>query len=1164
MNIRLLALGMGLLATPWLAGCDFGKGEPVTAGGDSGASFPFEASFADMTSPAAITLGAGPVIDFGLAECGGAAPASSTFTVQNTGGSPVHYSLSLSATTVFQIVGATSGDVDAGASANVTLATTAVPASATAGQVDQAMLTVTTDAPSLPTAQITLKRTAEGATLTLSPATAAFGDVPVSATSQPLSLVLTNTGNEAASVAIAAPTSPAFSLTGAGSAPASLAPGASVPMLAATFAPTTMGPASATSALAVTGAVCGMSVTSIPMTGNGVTGVVAVTPGTLDFKSVDCGQSAQPQTVMVTNSGTASFNFKAVMLLGASSPYAISPATGTVAAGASVPVTVTPNPIPAVASVAANAFGDTLQITTDVVGDANHDVTLTETAQGAVLALNKTSIPFGNVTLLQTMSSPFTITNTGTLPATVSLKATGAAFGVAPTTATTLTAGGSPLAGSATFTPTVLGSQSGSIAITTGATDVVCSPPLGPIGLSGTGANGTLSISTNALAFLSVPCGKSASPQTFTISNPGTATFTWSATLGLGAASPYKLSPSSGTVAPGAQPTIVTVTPAAIPFPSALTPNLYGDSITITPAGISGGKAQTITLTETATGAVITAAPSPLPSFGNQQEHQASAAATLTITNTGTMAATVTPTIGGANASSFTLATPGGTAVALGGGHYSPGPTFTPQTTGALAAQVSLAVGPNDVLCQPLPAAVGLSGTGTNGSITLGAASLAIAAQPCGAGAGLTQTLELTNNGTASFTWTAAVLGTSGFSVVPGTGSLAAGGGTTTLTVTGPTFSTTRGSVAPVTDTLQVTTTAYGDVAHDVSLSSTPSGAILAWGVGVTGFPFGTVQATPGGTKGKTLPLSVVNSGNTSANVTFALAGTTTFTFSPQGTAVGGGSTLSGNATFDPTSSSGQSDTVNVTVPNGTTLCGALPAGLPISGTGSQGTFSAGTTGLAYTLTCNAQAPGQSFTIDDTPGVVPYDFTATVTPGWSVSPASGTVDPSTPLSLKVTPPAQGTGKPGSSNNGTVSITTDIPGDVVHGVPVAGTVSGETFVFEDVNGTAQPTLSWGSTVQGTGADTTYLVGTGNASPTGVTMVVTPDPSNLAGAALLVNGADASVWTGTGGANTVTYTLNYPPTCPCGQIFIFTVTIPTTTPGVCGGTTQTLTILEGNNC
>jgi hypothetical protein len=1164
MKFRMLTLGTGLVALSCLGGCNWGKGEPVQAEGDSGTSFPFEASFGDTATPASVTLSGGPTIDFGLVPCGGKAPAPATFTVGNSGGSSVHYSLSLSATTVFQIVGATSGDVAPGQSATVTLAASAVAASATAAQVDQATLTVTTDAASLPTAQITLKRTAQGATLTLSPATAAFGDVPVSATSQPLPLTLTNTGNEATTVAFGAPTSPVFSLAGAGASPVSLAAGASVPMLGATFAPTTMGPASATSALTVTGAVCGASVSSIPMTGTGVTGVVAVTPGTLDFKAVDCGQSAAPQTVTIANSGTASFNFNAALLGGASSPYTVSPATGSIAPGKSVPLTVTPNPIPAVASVAANAFGDTLQITTNVVGDANHDVTLTETAQGAVLGLSATTIPFGNVTLQQTKSSPFTITNTGTLPATVSLAETGAAFGVTPATATTLTVGGSPLSGNATFTPTALGSQSGSVAITTGATDVVCSPPIGPIALSGTGTNGTLSVSTNALAFLSVPCGKSAATQTFTIDNTGTASFTWTATLGLGAASPYKLSPSSGTQAPGAMPTTVTVTPAAIPFPSALTPNLYGDTITITPTGIAGGTAQTVVLTETATGAIITAAPASLPAFPNQQEHQASAAATLTITNTGTMAATVTPTIAGANASSFSLATPGGTALAANGGHYSPGPTFTPQTTGALAAQVDLAVGPNDVLCQPLPAAVALSGTGTNGAITLGASSLSIAAQPCGAGAGLTQPLKLTNNGTAPLTWTATVLGTSGFSVAPMTGTLAAGGGNITITVTGPTFATTRGSVAAVTDTLQVTTTAYGDVAHDVALSSTPSGAILAWGAGLTGFPFGTVQATPGGTKGKSLPLSVDNSGNASATVTFALAGTTTFTFAPQGTSVPGSSVLSGNATFDPTTSSGQADTVNVTVPNGTTLCGALPAGLPISGTGAQGTYSVGTTGLAYTMTCNAQAPGQTFTINDTPGAVPYDFTASVTAGWTVSPTTGTVDPSTPFTLTVTPPAQGTGKPASSNSATVAITTDIPGDVVHDVAMNGTVSGDTFIFASAGGVAEPTLSWGSTVQGTGTDTTYLVGTGNASPNGVTMVVTPDPSNYPGATLLVNNADPSTWTGTGGSNTITYSLNYPASCPCGQVFTYTVTIPTTTPGVCGGATQTLSILEGNTC
>jgi hypothetical protein len=1168
MSHRIGLLGIGLLvALPSLGGCSFGQSTSAGITDDGGQVNTFEGGFGDTTTPPSVTISAGSAIDFGLAECGGKAPAAQTFTVGNGGGATVHYSLSLSSTTVFQFVGATSGDVAPGASASATIATTAVAGSATAGQVDQATLTITTDDPKLPMAAITLKRTAQGATLTLSPATAAFGDVPVSATSQPTLLTLTNTGNEAATVLIGAPTDPQFGLKWAGAAgtPVSLAPKASVPMLGATFAPTATGPANATSMLTVTGTLCGTSVSSIPMSGNGTKGVVAVTPGALDFQAVNCGQTGQPQTVTVTNSGSAPLNFKAALVGGATSPFTVSPAAGPVAAGASVTLTVTPSAIPAIASVAPNAFGDTLQITSDVVGDANHEVTLTETAQGAVLALDTTSIPFGDVSVLQTKTSPFNITNTGTAPATVSLQVTGAAFSVAPTTATTLTVGGSPLAGNAAFTPTAVGSQSGSIAISTGAADVVCSAPLGPISLNGNGANGTMSLSTAALDFLSVPCKQSAAPQSFTITNSGTASFTWNAVLGKGAGSPYQLSASTGTQAAGAPPTTVTVTPSAIPFPSALTADLYGDTLTITPTGITGGTAQTIALSETAKGAVITVAPLPFPAFANQQEGQTSAAATMTITNTGTMPATLTPSISGANATSFSLATPGAQALAINGGSYSPGPTFKPLATGALAAQVDLAVGASDVLCQPLPTPVLLSGSGTNGVIALGAASLTIAAQPCGAAAGLAQTLKLTNNGTAPLTWTAAVLLANGFSVAPTTGSLAGGGAFTNITVTGPTFAATLGNVTAVSNTLRITTTAFGDVNHDVPLSSTPSGAILAWGAGVTGFPFGNVQATPGGTKGKNLPLSVVNSGNVAATVSFALAGTTTFTFSPQNTAVaGGGAVLNGNATFDPTSSSGQNDTMHVTVPAGTALCGALPAALPISGTGAQGTITVGTTGLNYTMTCNAQAPAQTFTINDSPGVVPYDFTASVTAGWTVSPTSGTVNPATPFTLTVTPPAEGAVKPASSNNAIVSITTDIPGDSVHQVDANGTVSGDTFTFMSAFGSPEPTISWGSTVQGTGAVTTYIDGVGNASPSGVTVVVTPGAGNIAGAQLLINGAATTSWKGTGGSNTVTYTLAFPPTCPCGQVFTYTVTVPTTTPGVCGGASQTLTILEGNTC
>ena len=64
-----------------------------------------------------------------------------------------------------------------------------------------------------------------------------------------------------------------------------------------------------------------MSVSTIPMTGNGIKGSVAVTPGTLDFMSVNCGQAGQPQTVMVSNSATAPETTGVAMLVPLSRRY---------------------------------------------------------------------------------------------------------------------------------------------------------------------------------------------------------------------------------------------------------------------------------------------------------------------------------------------------------------------------------------------------------------------------------------------------------------------------------------------------------------------------------------------------------------------------------------------------------------------------------------------------------------------------------------------------------------------------------------------------------------------------------------------------------------------------------------------------------------------------
>ena len=100
------------------------------------------------------------------------------------------------------------------------------------------------------------------------------------------------------------------------------------------------------------------------------------------------------------------------------------------------------------------------------------------------------------------------------------------------------------------------------------------------------------------------------------------------------------------------------------------------------------------------------------------------------------MPVTITSSLTGANPTAFVLAAPGASALAANGGHYSPAPEFKPLTGGALAAEVALTQGAGDVLCQALPGPIALSGTGTNGALSIGTGSVTFAAQTCGATAG--------------------------------------------------------------------------------------------------------------------------------------------------------------------------------------------------------------------------------------------------------------------------------------------------------------------------------------------------------------------------------------------------------------------------------------------
>src|SRR5207237_327836 len=101
-----------------------------------------------------------------------------------------------------------------------------------------------------------------------------------------------------------------------------------------------------------------------------------------------------------------------------------------------------------------------------------------------------------------------------------------------------------------------------------------------------------------------VDCGTTAPAQTFTLSNTGTATFTWTAALTKGGSSPYTVLPTSGSITPGGTPQTITVTPKAIPSASAVTAGLYDDTLTISSSAF-GDTGTPIALQETAHGAIL-------------------------------------------------------------------------------------------------------------------------------------------------------------------------------------------------------------------------------------------------------------------------------------------------------------------------------------------------------------------------------------------------------------------------------------------------------------------------------------------------------------------------------------------------------------------------------
>jgi hypothetical protein len=236
-----------------------------------------------------------------------------------------------------------------------------------------------------------------------------------------------------------------------------------------------------------------------------------LSPASVTFPEEVIGSSTSQQ-VTLTNVGTAPLTIDSIIITGDYSqtntcPLAANSATLAVAANCTITVTFMPR-----------ATGTrTGQLTvTDNESPSSHVVNLTGGSSSGVASLSSASLTFGSQQVATT-SAPQSVTlkNTGTTPLNISSIVAAGDFSQTNTCGTSVAAGAS-CSISVTFTPTAIGSRTGTVMISD--TD-----PTGTqvISLSGTSFGPVVNLSNTTLAFGNQNVNTTSAAQLVTLSNTG-------------------------------------------------------------------------------------------------------------------------------------------------------------------------------------------------------------------------------------------------------------------------------------------------------------------------------------------------------------------------------------------------------------------------------------------------------------------------------------------------------------------------------------------------------------------------------------------------------------------------------------------------------------------
>lgn len=270
--------------------------------------------------------------------------------------------------------------------------------------------------------------------------------------------------------------------------------------------------------LGLVATVCGLSgcsgLTSASSSPKPPAGALSANPLSVAFGNVVVGSSAS-QIFTLTNSGTASVTVSQVSISNGSFSVMGLTLPATVGVGQSVNVQLQ------FAPQAAGNITATASVTSSV-SSSPIMVSLTGTGTAPMqLRASPTNVNFGNVLVGGNSAQNITLSNSGTASLTISqATASGAGFSLSGLALPVTLNAGANTSFTVTFAPTTAGDLSGSIVITSNASN-----PSLTISLGGTGIQPQITATPSTVSFGSVATGSNSS-QTISLSNPGTANLT--------------------------------------------------------------------------------------------------------------------------------------------------------------------------------------------------------------------------------------------------------------------------------------------------------------------------------------------------------------------------------------------------------------------------------------------------------------------------------------------------------------------------------------------------------------------------------------------------------------------------------------------------------------